>query len=59
MELSEQDWEVILRLRREGCAVVVFLPSEMSASTAAPDAVEDSMTDAGWRVICETTPTQE
>lgn len=49
MELSSQDWEVINRLRMEGCALVVFLPHELLE--ADPGYVEDRMTEAGWQAI--------
>ena len=49
MEISEQEWEVIRRLRQEGCAVVIFLPEEIR--DASSEDVEDRMTEAGWQVI--------
>ena len=49
MELSFSDWEVVETLRRNGCAVVVFLPDELRNASSGD--VEDRMTSCGWDAI--------
>ena len=49
MELSEQDRELLRQLRKNGCAVCVFLPHEIK--DADPEDVEEAMCVAGWNTI--------
>ena len=48
-ELTEQDKECLRQLRKNGCAVTVFLPHEIG--DANPDDVEERMCIAGWDEI--------
>lgn len=49
MELTEQDKECLRQLRKNGCAVTVFLPHEIG--DASPEEVEEKMCMAGWDEI--------
>ena len=49
MELTEQDKECLRQLRKNGCAVTVFLPHEIGG--ASPEEVEEKMCMAGWDEI--------
>ena len=48
-ELTEQDRECLRQLRKNGCAVTVFLPHELG--DANPEDVEERMCVAGWDEI--------
>jgi hypothetical protein len=48
-ELTYEDKECLRQLRRNGCAVTVFLPHEMGE--ADPEAIEERMCVAGWTEI--------
>ncbi len=48
-ELTDQDKECLRQLRKNGCAVTVFLPHEIG--DANPDDVEERMCMAGWDEI--------
>ena len=48
-ELTEQDKECLRQLRKNGCAVTVFLPHEIG--DANPEDVEERMCIAGWDEI--------
>jgi hypothetical protein len=48
-ELTDQDKECLRQLRKNGCAVTVFLPHEIG--DADPDDVEERMCIAGWDEI--------
>lgn len=49
MELTEQDKNTLRQLRKNGCAVVVFLPHEIGEAN--PEDVEEKMCIAGWDEI--------
>ena len=48
-ELTDQDKECLRQLRRNGCAVTVFLPHEIGEAN--PEDVEERMCKAGWDEI--------
>lgn len=48
-ELTDQDKECLRQLRKNGCAVTVFLPHEVG--DADPEDVEERMCVAGWDEI--------
>ena len=54
IELTDQDKEVLRQLRKNGCAVCVFLPHEIKA--AEPDDVEEAMCVGGWNAINNANP---
>jgi len=42
-------WDAVRKLREEGCAVAILEPEELEGT--APDAVQDSMIDAGLEAV--------
>ena len=54
IELTDNDQEVLRQLRKNGCAVTVFLPHEIG--DADPDNVEERMCVAGWDEINTANP---
>ena len=47
--MTEQELEVIRKLRSEGYAIVIFTPEELEG--ADKGAVEDRMIESGWHAI--------
>ena len=47
--MTEEDYNAIGNMRKKGFAVAVFIPSEMTASSA--DEIEIAMTQAAWQLI--------
>ncbi len=48
-EPTKSDWDTIVALQDEGCAVVVLTPSDLEG--ADPNVVEDAMVDSAMKII--------
>lgn len=53
-DLTEQDKECLRQLRKNGCAVTVFLPHEVGEADI--DEIEERMCISGWDAINEANP---